>query len=218
MRRLPDNLNVNTPVVMLTANALSGMREMYLKEGFCDYLSKPIDHVQLENLLLRYLPEELVQYTQQEGEKRMGENVTEGNAIGEEMAEEMRDCWQEDDDFPQGGGLKALQQWEPRLDMDKALGFCGGNLEFYLELLTDFGNDNRQEQLIKFYEERNWRNYSVVVHALKGVSRTLGFVDLGDVAEILQKASEAEDVDTIQLNHPKMIEKYQHIIYGIKRM
>lgn len=92
-----------------------------MKEGFCDYLSKPIDHVQLENLLLRYLPEELVQYTQQEGEKRMGENVTEGNAIGEEMAEEMRDCWQ-------------------------------------------------------------------------------------------------EDVDTIQLNHPKMIEKYQHIIYGIKRM
>ena len=92
------------------------------------------------------------------------------------------------------------------------------NFEFYLELLTDFGNDNRQEQLIKFYEERNWRNYTVVVHALKGVSRTLGFVDLGDVAEILQKASEAENVDTIQLNHPKMIEKYQHIIYGIKLM
>ena len=71
--------------------------------------------------MLRYLLEELVQYTQQEGEKRIGENVTEGNAIGEEIAEEMRDCWQ-------------------------------------------------------------------------------------------------EDVDTIQLNHPKMIEKYQHIIYGIKRM
>ncbi|MGN0414693.1 MAG: hypothetical protein ACI4FX_04300 [Agathobacter sp.] len=56
------------------------------------------------------------------------------------------------------------------------------------------------------------------MHALKGVSRTLGFEDLGDVAEILQKASEVEDEDTIQLNHPRMMEKYQHILYGIKRM
>ena len=217
MCSLQDNLNVNTPVVMLTANALSGMREMYLKEGFCDYLSKPINHVQLDNLLLRYLPEELVQYTEKEGKNLMGENATEGNEIEEEMAEEKRDCWQEDD-FPQGGGLEALQQWDPGLDMDKALGFCGGNQEFYLELLRDFGNNNRQEQLTKFYEERDWKNYTVVVHALKGVSRTLGFADLGDVAESLQKASEAEDVDTIQLNHPRMMEKYQHILYGIKRM
>ena len=172
----------------------------------------------LKKLLLRYLPEQLVQYTELEGENLMGENMTDGNVMGEEMAEEKRDCWQEDDDFAQGGGLEALRQWEPGLDMDKALGFCGGNQEFYLELLRDFGNDNRQEKLTKFYEERDWKNYTVVVHALKGVSRTLGFVDLGDVTEILQKASEVEDVDTIQLNHPRMMEKYQHILYGIRRM
>lgn len=187
------------------------------REGFCDYLSKPIDHVQPENLLLRYLPEELVQYTEREGKNMTGENVTEGNVIAEEMTEEKRDCRQEDD-FPQGGGLEALQQWEPALDIEKALGFCGGSQEFYLELLRDFGNDNRQEQLAKFYEERDWKNYTVVVHALKGVSRTLGFEDLGDMAAILQKASEVEDVDTIQLKHPSMMEKYQHILYGIKRM
>ena len=46
---------VNTPIVALTANAISGMKEMYLKEGFDDYLSKPIDQVKLNEVLRRNL-------------------------------------------------------------------------------------------------------------------------------------------------------------------
>lgn len=52
--------NDNTPIVMLTANALSGMRESYLSQGFQDYLSKPIDPVKLEEMLVRLLPEEKI--------------------------------------------------------------------------------------------------------------------------------------------------------------
>ena len=42
MEAMPDSLNKDTPVIMLTANALTGMREEYLKLGFRDYLAKPI--------------------------------------------------------------------------------------------------------------------------------------------------------------------------------
>lgn len=45
----------DTPVVVLTANAIDGSKDMYLKEGFCDYLSKPIDQVELDRILREQL-------------------------------------------------------------------------------------------------------------------------------------------------------------------
>lgn len=45
----------NTPVVVLTANAIDGSKEMYFREGFCDYLSKPIDQVELDRILREQL-------------------------------------------------------------------------------------------------------------------------------------------------------------------
>ena len=43
------------PVVVLTANAISGMREKYLKAGFDDYLAKPIDKYELNRILKKFL-------------------------------------------------------------------------------------------------------------------------------------------------------------------
>ncbi len=52
--------------IALTANAVSGAREEYLEAGFDDYLSKPIDVAELEEVLARHLPEELVEYRTKE--------------------------------------------------------------------------------------------------------------------------------------------------------
>ncbi|HAW16277.1 MAG TPA: hypothetical protein DCW41_06215, partial [Clostridiales bacterium] len=60
MRRLEGNLNSNVPVVVLTANAVAGAESDYIKEGFDDYLSKPVDMKALSALLERYLPKDMV--------------------------------------------------------------------------------------------------------------------------------------------------------------
>ena len=58
LRENKDNVNCDTKVIVLTANAIEGMREEYLKEGFEDYLSKPVEVLRLEEMLEKYLPVE----------------------------------------------------------------------------------------------------------------------------------------------------------------
>lgn len=60
-KEMPENKSKNSPIIALTANAISGAREMFLREGFSDYLGKPIDPKSLEKMLTQYLPSEKVQ-------------------------------------------------------------------------------------------------------------------------------------------------------------
>ena len=62
MKNYQLHKNVNTPVIVLTANAVTGAREKYLEQGFSDYLTKPVDVKMLEDAILRFLPNELVKY------------------------------------------------------------------------------------------------------------------------------------------------------------
>ena len=56
---LKDDPNFKDRVVVLTANAIEGMKEKYIEEGFDDYLSKPIERNELERVLRKYLNKEI---------------------------------------------------------------------------------------------------------------------------------------------------------------
>lgn len=63
-----EEYKANKPVVIaLTANAIVGAKEEYLKEGFEDYISKPIDSAQLEVMICRYLSGDLIEYEEVQG-------------------------------------------------------------------------------------------------------------------------------------------------------
>ena len=57
------------PVAALTANAVSGAREMFLKEGFCDMVAKPIEMSLFERALQRWLPETLIEHEEESDEQ-----------------------------------------------------------------------------------------------------------------------------------------------------
>lgn len=83
--RKTEGLNQDTPVIALTANVVSGAREMYIGEGFSDFLSKPIHANSLEKVILRYLPEECLDRPS-EGSESTETRREESAALSEEEA------------------------------------------------------------------------------------------------------------------------------------
>ena len=55
-----EGMNTETPVIVLTANALTGAKDDYIKMGFTDYLAKPIKGIELEDMLVKYLPKDKI--------------------------------------------------------------------------------------------------------------------------------------------------------------
>lgn len=60
IRKIPGSKYTSLPVIALTANVVSGAREMFLEAGFDDFLAKPIVIDKLEKVIKKYLPKELI--------------------------------------------------------------------------------------------------------------------------------------------------------------
>ncbi len=58
IREQEGGMNLDTPVICMTADAIIGARERYIKEGFTDYISKPFNSAELEKKIAQYLPPE----------------------------------------------------------------------------------------------------------------------------------------------------------------
>ncbi len=199
LKRMPDNMSCDTPVIMLTANALSGMRELYLENGFDDYLSKPIDGERLERKLLQYLPEEKVHRTK-DGVQEQTEALPE----------------KEEAETEEKAKLVSLQAKIPGLEIEKGLLYCADSEEFYLEMLREYADSGRKGELEKAYGERNWEHYEEQVHALKGTSRTLGLTEIGNLSEKLQYAAAGKEEAFLMENHKMLMQKLAYVQQCIK--
>ena len=174
----------DVPIIALTANAIAGSREMFLAEGFNDFVAKPIDNSMLNHVLETYIPDYKKHYVDEPVEK-------------EEIPVK-------EDPFDAMQGI----------DMATALAYVGGDINDFIELARVYcqASEQTRADIERYYSEQDWKNYAILVHSLKSTSKTLGAVELSNLAFTEETAAKAEDEDTINAHHREMLDEYDRIV------
>lgn len=165
------------PVVILTANAIYGAKEAYLQEGFCDYLSKPIDYRQLEEIIVKCLPKEKVLFVERSVPNEEGDIF--------DLLEKKLSL--EDEKFQR---LK-----NAGVDIEAGLKNMGGSVETYDEILTIYFEElaDKLERIRKNGTLGDMQAYSVDAHSLKSTSASVGAMHLSEMAKEHEMRSRKDD-------------------------
>ena len=166
LQKLPGMADV--PCIALTANAISGAREMYLKCGFSYYLSKPVDGAKLEKILMAFLPRE---------------KIFSADDAAPEVPAVTLPRW-----------LHTVDG----LDAEAGLRHCGSEEVYLETLTIYAKNvASSADELIRYRDANDPKNVTVKVHALKSTSRAIGAETLGALAAKLELAGNAGDTQTL---------------------
>lgn len=189
-------ISADTKVIIVTANAAFGAREEYLKEGFDEYLAKPIAFEEMEGLLEQCLPKEKLSFKTEE------EEIPDTPVMEESGGEEERAEAYSDDI------LDKLEAAVPGLRVKEGLLFCADSKSLYLEILKDYAEDLKEEQMEQWLSEENYDDYALAVHTLKNTSKTIGADALSEKFYVLQKAAQKKDAAFIREQHPSTMRDY----------
>lgn len=218
---LPENV----PVIIMTAHAITGAREQYIKEGFDDYISKPIEAVNLEETLLKWLPSDKCKLMKAEDaeyietkEAKAKESKTEDTKVVETEEAKADTVKAESYISFKNESLQKLHEEVPYIDMKNGFISCGQDEDFYIEMLNMFTNTGIQEELEGFMGVSDWKGYSISVHGFKNSAYSVGMQEIGDIAFELEQLSKSETVDNIPEIQTKMFEKYTLVCEKIKSM
>jgi signal transduction histidine kinase/HPt (histidine-containing phosphotransfer) domain-containing protein/ActR/RegA family two-component response regulator len=191
----------SVPIIALTANAMSGMKEMFLDRGFNDYLSKPIEISRLEELIARWAPPE----------KRIRTGVAPGEVVPFGVVPF-------GDKEPAGiGGL-----FIPGIDIARGITMTGGTLPGFRQVLSSFLKDAEQRLVYLSTApgagcgEADLRTFTTQVHALKSAAATIGAAELSAGAAELEKAGNAGDAEAIREKLPAFYERLKAATEGIR--
>ncbi len=187
LQNLKNIIGFHTPVIALTANAISGMKEKYIANGFNDYLSKPINQKDLSIALQKYL---------KKSEKKLEEGKIE---VQEEPKKDI--SYLKEQGFDVDHGIELLS------DLDT----YEMTLEGFLE-----ESETRIPKMEQFKQAKDAANYAILAHAMKSDAKYLGIMTLADLALQHEMAGKENRMDYIEEHYQELMNEVEKDIAIIK--
>ena len=177
------------PIIALTANAVAGMKEMFLANGFNGFLPKPVDTVKLNSILEKWIPGEKQQAASEDG-------------FGPP----------DEEDSPPFTVVSI-----EGLNTDTGIRMSGGDAGFYNETLAIYCDDAllRIGKIRECLEKRDFELYVTYVHALKSASANVGAEKLSAAAYDLEMAGLRRDMPFIITHNEKFLTELNTLITGV---
>ena len=192
LRKRENEFARKIPVVALTAMVTSGGSKMYIDEGFQGYLSKPINVHDLEEQLLRLLPDKYI----------VRKNVPE--EVDEEPIEQK--LW-----------YKRISNILTDVDIKQGLLYSNNDYMSYLNLLRVIYNDSYTQiaKLNRFKEKIDIDDFRVTIHALKSVTASVGAEELSSICKDLEMHAKDGDAVYIRDNIDNFIDRFDAFLRKI---
>ena len=172
IRKMDGEYYKKLPIIALTANAVNGVREMFIESGLNDFIAKPIELSALDRVLKTWLPHELIMPpVPVEHSKNENKNP----------------------------GANAVHSDSRFISVSKGISYTGGNEAAYYDILEVYARKGEEKrlQIDDYADKEDWKNYIIEVHALKSTSLSIGAAELSELAKKLELAGKAGDYDTI---------------------
>lgn len=189
VRQAEDEYFKTLPIIALSANVLEESRERFSAAGMNDFVSKPIAMDDLEEVLIKWIPP----IKQKRGKIRV---------VSEE------------------GVLDLSSMKLNHVAVMKGISYTGNNLKMYISILKDFINSapDKISLLNDLLAAEDINRYTIEVHSLKSLSKTIGADMLSHMAENLEKKGHAQDTAGIRAGHNAMLMEYEAVNKEIERI
>ena len=216
IRQKPGRYFQEVPIIALTANAIGGAREMFIAEGFADFVAKPIELSVLERVLRRHIPENKIIKIEEAQEIPDEAGAA---ADGAENTASVRKTPDAGSDM--AGRSKSAKRTDgldmDGIDADTGIAYCGGVLQDYIDIVRIYYTSGveKKEEIRNNYEKKDWKNYTIGVHSLKSMSMGIGAVELSDMAKGLEAAGKAKNEDYILAHTEETLIKYERVLQAI---
>ena len=188
IKELKQIPNFKTPVIALTADAISGAEEKYKSIGFIDYLSKPFTKDQIKEKISNLFD--------------TSEHVNENVEVRAENTEVISSDNSKED------YLK-----ENNIDYNKGIELFG-SMDMYNSMLSDWykGINDKWNKIISYKNNNDMTNYAIEVHSLKSDAKYFGFTKLAELSLNHELKSKDNDIDYVNSNFSELELEYKRIL------